>query len=541
MKLSLSLFIPKEDRLPKTWILFFVVNFFIMAIIRYRELPMPVSLFVEVFYFACIVAVLADSKYRMNVGRMTCAMLGLYAPWLVYSILEIGNMSSEIEFGTIITRWFAEVRTMGFQVVYGMLICAAIFVRKGQIKTMYKIWGICVIICTLKTLMQQYIGFDRAEMIFLETARNTHFVNGIIRYFSLFSDAANHGCNMAATAVVFGAAMLSTKLKREKIFFGIVALCALYSMLASGTRTSIFVLAAGMLTYAAVSKRTQALVITIILGVTIFGFLKFTTIGEGNSMIRRMRSAFNKEDASIEVREMNKMAMRNYIRELPLGLGAGLRSGDVPPSNKNYYLSVVAPDSTWVYVNIHYGDIGMYIFLFSFIGIIGYGGYIVFFRIRDPELRGLLAGLTSGSAAMCLAGYANQIQLQFPNCFLFFGQMMIVFLGPDIDRRIMEAQQEKDRKALAQAGLSGGADNNGEGAGGHVASSTAESELTGTADETVDRTADGTIGRTADGTVDKTAENTGRKADTILPRLSEAKMGPSALDLAKERQKPRLG
>ena len=77
-----------------------------------------------------------------------------------------------------------------------------------------------------------------------------------------------------------------------------------------------------------------------------------------------------------------------------------------------------------------------------------YAGYIVFFKIRDPELRGLLAGLVSGSTAMVAAGYANQIMLQFPNCFLFFGQLMIVYLGPDIDKRMRKQQKEKDKLLL---------------------------------------------------------------------------------------------
>ena len=163
-----------------------------------------------------------------------------------------------------------------------------------------------------------------------------------------------------------------------------------------------------------------------------------------------MRSAFNKEDASLSVREMNQLAMKRYIDELPLGLGAGIRGEDVPPSNKNHFLAVVAPDSTWVYVNIHYGHLGKYLFLFSFIAMCFYAGYIVFFRIRDPELRGLLAALVCGSSAMVVAGYANQIMLQYPNCYVFFGQLIIVYLGPEIEKKAIECQRDKDKKELEE-------------------------------------------------------------------------------------------
>lgn len=447
----LSNFIPEEGKLSKTWYLLFIANFFVMGFIRYFSLPIPTSLAIEILYFICIIEVMSDKKNAGNSGRSGSAMLWIYIPWLVFSIMEVGNMSSEIDFGTITSRWFAEVRTMAFQVIYGILICAAIFVKKEQIKTMYKIWAICVIVCTLKCLAQQYIGFDNADNAFLAGGGfKTHFVNGIIRYFSYFSDAANYGCNMAASTAVFGAVTLSCKLKKEKIFFGITTVCALYGMMASGTRTGIFVLGVGAMVYAALSKRIAALVTTIIVGGAFFVILMFTNIGQGNNMIRRMRSAFDKDDSSMALREVNQQAMKRYIDELPLGLGAGIRGGDVPQSNKNYYLSVVAPDSTWVYVNIHYGHLGKYIFLFSFLGMGFLGSWVVFFKIKDPELRGLLAGLASGSIAMVIAGYANQIQLQYPNCFLFFGQLMIVFLGPDIDKRIEEEQKQKDLELLEE-------------------------------------------------------------------------------------------
>ena len=450
--MKISRLIPQEDQLCKTWYLLFFINFFVMGVGRYVSYPMPVSLLVEVFYFACIIASASDEKNKGNIGRAACTMLFLYLPWVSYSVLEAGNLSAEIPYDIIFSRWFAEIRNMAFQVIYGMMVCAAIFVRKGQLHTMFKIWGLCILICTGKTLMQQYMGFDYAEAAFLAGGgARTHMVNGIIRYFSLFPDAATHGCCMAASGATFLAVMLSVHNKYEKIYYTICAFAAIYSMMASGTRTGIFVLGVGIMVYTALSKRITAIISSVILGGIFMGILIFTDIGQGNAMIRRMRSAFNKDDASMAVRDMNQQAMKRYVDELPLGLGAGIRNGDIPPSNKNYYLSIVPPDSTWVYVNIRYGNLGKYLFLFSFFGICFYSCFICFFRIRDPELRGLLAGISSGATAMVVAGYANHIQLQYPNCFIFFGQLMIVYLGPELDRRIMEEQLRKDQEALALA------------------------------------------------------------------------------------------
>ena len=49
--------------------------------------------------------------------------------------------------------------------------------------------------------------------------------------------------------------------------------------------------------------------------------LMFTNIGNGNQQIRRMRSAFDKKDASSNVRTINQEAIRKYIADAPWGLG----------------------------------------------------------------------------------------------------------------------------------------------------------------------------------------------------------------------------
>lgn len=431
------------------WVLF-AVNYLIMGLIRYVSLPMPVSLFVEVFYFAAIIHVASSRNLYNTEGRKLAPMLGIYSIWLIYATLEIVNTTADIEYGTIAYRWFAEVRNLGYQVVYGLLIYSTIFTTRKKVKKMHFVWGIFICLAVGKGLMQQYMGFDHAEQIFLIEAARTHFVNGIIRYFSFFSDAANYGSSMAASVVVFAALVFSCKSKWEKIFYAAVAVLALYGMMASGTRSAIVALAAGLMTYALLSKNFKAFVSTGILGLCTVGFLMFTQIGQGNSMIRRMRSAFNKNDASLGAREINKIAMKRYLAEVPLGIGAGIMNGDIPPSNKNYFLSVVPPDSTWVYVNIRYGYAGLYCFLFSFFGLAGYGAIVTLRKVKNKEVVGQMAATVSGAMAMTVAGYSNHIMLQYPNCLIFFGSLGIISVAQLIDRQAMQEDEEEARRKLEE-------------------------------------------------------------------------------------------
>ena len=53
------------------------------------------------------------------------------------------------------------------------------------------------------------------------------------------------------------------------------------------------------------------------LGGFFFALLAFTDIGQGNMQIRRMRSAFNKNDASANVRDINKAALSQISMGMP--------------------------------------------------------------------------------------------------------------------------------------------------------------------------------------------------------------------------------
>ena len=444
----------KTYHLPLVFIACFVVNYTLMGLSRYGYmLPIPTSMHVELAYLVLIIYGASKAKqWNTSASRAMGSMISVYLAWTVYSTIEAINMSSEIEFGTIVTRWLAEYRTMTLQIFWVFIVNGLFFKRSEQVRALYRLWAILTIIAVAWGLRQQFMGFDRSEWAWLlAVGMKTHFVNGIIRYFSFFSEAANYGCCMGASAVVFGVLFLTTKSsKRDKIIFGIACAASMYGMMASGARAAIFVLAAGLMAYCVISKRISTLITTMVLGGVFIGILMFTQIGQGNAMVRRMRSAFNKDDNSLAVREINKATMKRYIDAMPFGLGAGIRNNDVPPSNKNYYLATVPPDSTWVYVDIHYGHLGRLLFLLSFGGMVAIAGTKVLFKIRDPELSGQMAAIVAGSFAMFVAGYANQIMLQFPNAWIFFGNLSLVALAEEMQQQIDEDQAKAQGELYAE-------------------------------------------------------------------------------------------
>jgi hypothetical protein len=285
-----------------------------------------------------------------------------------------------------------------------------------------------------------------AENSFLQgRGRTTHLLQGgsLIRYFSIYADAANFGIGTAATAVAFIIFAITSKIKKHKIFFLIVGLVAAWAMFPSGTRTAIACLMAGMLAYVFLSKSFKiAIPFTIVFGLMVF-ILAFTNIGQGNQQIRRMRSAFDKSDASANQRSINQQAMKKYLAEAPWGIGMGVGYQNVPANNKYTFMATVPPDSEYVFIWIHTVIIGITIFLICTALMLLGACWIVFVRLKSPSLRGIGAGFCCAFVAIQLGGYGNQVLMQFPNCLIFYGGLSIVYVLPHIEKEWIAYEEEQ--------------------------------------------------------------------------------------------------
>jgi hypothetical protein len=265
----------------------------------------------------------------------------------------------------------------------------------------------------------------------------------LIRYFSLYGDAANFGIGIASTAVAFLIFGITSKIKRHKFFFLTTGFVCAWAMFPSGTRTAIACLMAGFMAYVFLSKSFKiAIPVTIVFALFIF-ILAFTTIGQGNQQIRRMRSAFDQNDASANVRAMNQAAMKKYLAEAPWGIGLAVGYKNVPANNKYTFMATVAPDSEYVFIWIHTGIIGITLFLICTVIMIAGACWIVLFRLKSPSLRGIGAGFCCAMISQQLGGYGNQVLMQFPNCLIFYGGLAIVYVLPHIENEWIAYEEEQ--------------------------------------------------------------------------------------------------
>jgi hypothetical protein len=434
------------------WSLVIINNFLQMKSITW---PIPMSLPNEMIEILLLVLAIVNVKDK-HFERIGNIMLFSLMIWCSFCTLQVLNDTCNI--GLDVGAWYTGARLMAYQIIYAFLVYS-IYISSPKILTKYLfLWGGLSLFSVFWVWKQKTFGFTDAESAWLwSRGRLTHVLQGgtLIRYFSIYGDAANFGIGIAATAVAFIIFGITSKIKKHKYFFLIVGAGCTWAMFPSGTRTATVCLMAGLMAYIFLSKSTRiAIPFSIIFGIFAF-ILVFTNIGDGNQQIRRMRSAFDKNDASASVRKYNQQVMKKYLKDAPWGIGIAQGYGSVPANNKYNIMSTIPADSEYVYIWIRTGRIGITLFLICTAIMLGGGCWIVLFRLRSPSLRGIGAGLCCAFVAFQLGGYGNQVLMQFPNCLVFYGGLTIVFILPHIETEWEEYETnmlaiEQEKKRLKQ-------------------------------------------------------------------------------------------
>lgn len=428
-------------RMLSFWSLF-IINYFVMFISREIGLPVPVSLVNEMIELVLIAISIIDLR-DSNLNNAANYMLFGVGGWCLFCMIEVFNNTCGL--GMNITAWFTGIRLMAFQLLYAVIVFSIYINTPQRLFQLFKAWAFCAFFAVFWCWKQIHIGWTSAETywLFVQDHARQHIVNGIIRYFGTFTDAANFGIHMACASVSFFVIAITNRVKKHRIFFGFVGVLTTWAMFQSGTRTAIFCMMAGFMVFLVLSKSTKIIVpVSIVFGLFI-GMLMFTNIGQGNNQIRRMRSAFNPEDASANVRDINKAAIAKYMKDAPWGIGIGIFERDIPAWNKFKIVSQIPPDSEYVFIWVRTGWIGVSWFAICNLIILLGACSVVFFKIKNRSLMGMGAAWCASFAALHLGGYANQILMQFPNIVVFYGGLSTVFLMPSIEKEF-EAYEAKE-------------------------------------------------------------------------------------------------
>ena len=154
-----------------------------------------------------------------------------------------------------------------------------------------------------------------------------------------------------------------------------------------------------------------------------------------------MRTAFDTNDASLNVRLENQKKLKNYLKELPFGAGIGFSSTSEDIQSPYYDFSKIPSDSWFVRVWIQTGIVGLVIYVMLILITLIIGGYIILFKIKNKEIRGVITAFLAGVVGLTASAYGNELLGQFPNCYLYFFCFATVFMGKYYDKELEEHEQ----------------------------------------------------------------------------------------------------
>ena len=415
-------------REPRLGVVAFICFCFCLHYLSRHVLDVPLGLGMEGILVVTWLAVVFYVQKPPVWSYLRNDLCALSLVWFVINILELGNPA-----GASFQGWLNELRGSALLWILVVPLCFLVFRTRRDLNLfLYLIIGFSVF-GALYGIKQKFVGVDEMEQKWLDAGGAiTHLIWGRLRVFSTYSEAAQFGSSQAHLALVCGILALGPFSWTKRLLLAAAALLLLYGMLISGTRGAFFVLLVGILVYLALSKQLKVLVLGCVLAVGAFGVLKFTTVGNSNPDVFRMRSALDPKDASLQVRLSNQAILREYLSTRPFGAGVGTMGFWGKRYNADKFIASIAPDSYFVKTWGQYGIVGFLVWFGIMLYILGKCMGIVW-HLRDPVLRQKLLALTAGAAGILACSYGNEIMNQMPSAMILYVSWVLIFLGPTMD------------------------------------------------------------------------------------------------------------
>ena len=409
------------------------LGFFLLGIGRYIKIPQIGMVMDSILVLTFLALIFNKFNERVDWKPANKDITLLAGIWLAYGLMS--GLNPEIR---LMPVWLASFRGVSMYMFLFVTLTLLFINTNKRLNYFFYLWGILSLLASIKGIMQVVIGVDPWEKAWLDAgAHYTHLLFGKLRVFSFLSDAGQFGANQAYSGVVFLILSFIQENKKRRLFYLIVGVLGLYGMLLSGTRGSISVPLTGFMLFFILRKNKFVMISGFVAIAIIFIFFKYTTIGQDNQQIRRMRTAFDPNDASLQLRLSNQKKMKTYLASRPFGGGLGHAGSKAMKYLPNTFLANTATDSWYVMIWAELGVVGLILHLFILFYIIGRTTFLIWFRIRDPILKMKIMALTSGMFGVMVASYGNAVLGSMPTAMLIYTSMALMLNSETLDKEVI--------------------------------------------------------------------------------------------------------
>lgn len=392
--------------------------FSVFIVSRYFMDSFPIGWIVESFIYTSFLGLVANCLIH---GKSLATPL--YHPisifFVIYLLFILWQALNPSMYSII--GWFHFFRRQ--VMIFLIYILVVHFIEsESDIKKLIKIWLIFAIASALYAIFTQLIMLPNFEDNWVLASKNRenlyYLVDGFKRKYSLYSDPAAFGMDMAATSLLLIILVFYSEKKQQIFLFIVLSMACLLGAIYSGTRTAYLMIFAGMLLFLlikGINRTTLVLGLLSLLGLV--GILKIPIYD--NLFINRIRSAFYiSQDASLQVRNVNRARIQPFIHDNPIGGGIYTTGGQGLEYNPGHILAGFPPDSGYLRAALETGWIGLIVILiFHF--IILRSGIFCFFEQSNKSMRGIIAAVTACFFSFVVANYGQDAFGQIPSCFFF--------------------------------------------------------------------------------------------------------------------------
>jgi len=267
---------------------------------------------------------------------------------------------------------------------------------------------------------QFLFGFNSFEFSLLQTPfGRTHLLPGITRYWGGFTDAASSGIGLSLMILAAIPFVINKSQLRGRTWIYLMIALFVHAGLLSGTRSAYASFAAGTLIITLMYVRPKIQWTIIGISSIVFGVLRFTSLGSSYTVIRRLRSVFDRQDASLLVRISNRLKLDDWLQSHPLGGGIGAASFDKRFAVDSF-LSTFPPDGLFVLIKAELGFLGIAFFYIICALIIVYMFVAILKTPNYTDAKLWMSTCLALFIAARVSDYAQMISFQFPLVNLLF-------------------------------------------------------------------------------------------------------------------------
>lgn len=408
--------------------------FFTSGVSRYINAPWGLT--VDFFLLIGWLGFLFRDFKKTNWAPIRNDMSLLALVWFGYLVFQIVNPEAKS-----FVAWFYAMRGIGFYQLLGFTLVFLVYRHPKFLDRFLVVITVYSILGTLWGLRQMIFGIDAAEhhWLYVEEHADQHILHGVLRVFSFYTDAGQFGASQAMMAFLCGVIAIGPVSVKTKVFYGIAALVTFIGFGISGTRGALAVPVAGAILYLLVSKNFKVLIAGLVTMGIVFYLLKYTFVLQGVEQVRRMRTALDPKDASLQVRLENQRAFGRYLATRPFGGGVGSAGFWGARFSPGSVLATIPTDSWYVKIWAELGLVGICLHLFFFGFVLGKGGNIIW-HLEHGVLKYKIMALYGSTGGVMLASYGNQIFGSMPTGMIMNIAIPMIMMAPHYEKILFEEE-----------------------------------------------------------------------------------------------------